>query len=120
MAFTDPQSVDPGTGAVSLPRTGTGPGTGEFTSADGTLTYSIRHQRGKRISSSLLVRQSKLVTDPLRPAEYQPVYAAITISVNKPLQGFTNTELLSFMNGIIANLAASTDTNKKKLLGLEN
>jgi len=120
MAFADPQSVDPGAGAVSLPRTGTGPGTGEFTSADGTLVLSIRHNRGKRIASSAQVRLSKLVSDPLRPADYKPVEAFITISVNKPLQGFTSTELLTFLNGFIANMAAGTDLNKKKLLGLEN
>jgi len=120
MAFADPQSVDPGSGAVSLPRTSTGPGTGEFTSADGTLVYSIRHNRGKRISSSVRVSLSKLVSDPLRPADYKPVNASVTITVNKPLQGFSAAELLSFVNGIVANLAAGTDANKKKLLGLEN
>ena len=120
MAFADPQSVDPGTGAVSLPRTATGPGTGEFTSADGTLIYSVRHNRGSRIGSSVQIRLSKLVTDPLRPADYKPVYATVTVAVNKPLQGFTAAELLSLVNGFIANLAAGTDANKKKLLGLEN
>nr|QDH89012.1 MAG: hypothetical protein H4Bulk47234_000002 [Leviviridae sp.] len=120
MAFADPQSINPGSGAVSLPRTGTGPGTGEFSSADGTLLMSIRHNRGKRISSSVQVRLSKLVSDPLRPADYKPVEAFVTLAVNKPLQGFTATELLTFWNGIIANMAATTDTNTKKLLGLEN
>jgi hypothetical protein len=118
MAFADPQSVDPGTGAVSLPRTGTG--SGEFTSADTTLKLSIRHNIGKRISSSAQIRQSKLVSDPLRPADYKPVEAFITISINKPLQGFTAAELLSLLNGFIANMAAGTDANKKKLLGLES
>jgi hypothetical protein len=118
MAFADPQSVDPGTGAVSIPRTGLN--AGEFISADGTLMLSIRHNKGKRIASSIQIRQSKLVSDPLRPADYLPVYAALTLSVNKPLQGFTAAELLSLLNGFIANLAAGTDANKKKLLGLEN
>jgi len=120
MAFADPQSINPGAGAVSLPRTGTGPGTGEFSSADGTLLMSVRHNRGKRISSSVQVRLSKLVSDPLRPADYKPVEAFVTFSVNKPLQGFTAAELLTFWNGIVANMAAGTDANTKKLLGLEN
>jgi hypothetical protein len=120
MAFSDPQSIDPGTGAVSLPRIpASSPGTGEFLNADGTLLMSVRHNRGKRISSSVQVRLSKLVSDPLRPADYKPVDASVTIAVNKPLQGFTAAELLSLLNGTIANLAASTDANKKKLLGLE-
>jgi len=80
---------------------------------------SVRHSRGKRIVSSVQVRLDKLVSDPLRPADYKPVSASVTISVNKPLQGYTAAELLSLINGFIANMAAGTDANKKKLLGLE-
>jgi len=118
--FTDPQSIDPGTGAVSLPRIPSDkPGTGEFLSADGTLLMSVRHTRGKRTSSSVQVRLNKLVTDPLRPADYKPVEAFVTLAVSKPLQGFTAAELLTLVNGLLANMAAGTDANKKKLLGLE-
>jgi len=120
MAFADPQSIDIGAGAVSLPRTGTGPGTGEFTSADGTIVMSIRHNRGKWIGSSVQIRSSKLVSDPLRPADYKPVEMATTLAVNKPLQGFTAAEQLSTVKGMLAMMAATSDTDLKKLLGLEN
>jgi hypothetical protein len=120
MAFADPQTITLNAVAIPLPRTGTGPGTGEFTSADGNVVMSVRHNRGKRISSSVQFKQKKLVSDPLRPADYKPVEATMTIAFNKPLQGFTSTELLDLLNGAITQLSASTDANKKKLLGLEN
>jgi hypothetical protein len=120
MAFADPQSTTLNAVAISLPRTGTGPGTGEFTSADGNVLMTVRHNRGKRISSSIQLRQSKIVTDPLRPADYKPVFASVTLTVNKPLQGFSAVETLDLVNSLLANLAAGTDANKKKLLGLEN
>jgi hypothetical protein len=118
MAFADPQSTTLNAVAIPLPRTGLAAGT--YTSADGNVQLSIRHNDGKRISSSIQLRQSKIVTDPLRPADYKPVYASVTLAVNKPLQGFSQVEMLDLINSLLANLAAGTDANKKKLLGLEN
>lgn len=117
MAFADPQSATLNAVAISLPRIGSGVGT--YSSADGAVILSVRHQSGNRITSSIQLRQSKLVSDPLRPADYKPVNAFVTLTVNRPIQGFSQVELLDLVNSLIANLAAGTDANKKKLLGQE-
>jgi len=120
MAFSDPQSVDIGAGAVSLPRTGSGIGTGSFTSADGTLSMLVRNSYGKTYRRNVSIIIKKYASDPTNPALNKPVQATVNITVDQPIQGFTAAELKTAVTGIFANLTASTNANLIKLLGGEN
>jgi hypothetical protein len=117
MAFADPQSVTLNAVAISLPKTGLG--SGEYQANDGTVKMTIRPQQGKRLNTSVQIKQSKLVSDPNRPADNIPVSGAVTLAANFPIQGFSAAEKLDLVKGMLANLTASSDTNLKKLLGLE-
>lgn len=120
MAFADPQSVNPGSGAVSLPRTGLGATAGSFKSNDGTLTFDVANQYGKRIRRSASVRLSKYASDPTVSGNSTLVSAGVRLSVDQPIQGFTVAELTTLVTGLITNLTASSNANVVKLLGGEN
>lgn len=120
MAFADPQSVNPGSGAVSLPRTGQGANSGSFKSNDGTLSMDIAHTYGKRIRRSASVAIKKYASDPTVSGNSTLVSATARIIIDQPIQGFTVTELTTLLTGLITNLTASTNANAIKLLGGEN
>jgi len=118
MALSDPQSVTINAVAVSLPRTAESP-FGEYLFADGTKSMQIKHARGNRLVSTVSLRVAKIAADPYTPTVNKPVYATISITFNRPIQGFTNVELLDFFKALEANLVATTYQNTSKILGLE-
>lgn len=119
MAFSDPQSVTIGGTTTSLPRTSSSP-FGEFLSADGAISMQVKHTRGNRVVSTASIKVNKVAADPYVSGVNRPVNAVVNISINHPVQGFSATELLDIYKGLAANLAATTDANAKKLLGLES
>jgi hypothetical protein len=80
----------------------------------------VKHTRGTRVVSTVSIKVNKTAADPYVTGVNRPVNAVVNISVNHPVQGFSSTELLDIYKGLAANLAASTDANAKKLLGLES
>lgn len=119
MALADPQSVTLGT-AVSLPRTLTDKQSAEYTSADGTAALTISHQvvRGRR-RSLIKVGRKKVTTDPLTDVKSE-IGAVINISIDRPVVGFTEAELLELCTGSFGWGSASTNANFKKILGMES
>lgn len=120
MAFSDPQSINPGSGAVSLPRTGSGLDTGKFTSSDGLLNFRVSHQFGKRTRRTARLDVSKIVTDPLNPSQNRPVSGSVYVVVDVPPQGFTADEQVKLLAGLSSWLTASTNANAIKLAGGES
>ena len=117
--FADPQSVPfPTLGTKSLVKVNSDPN-GEYLSDDSTVSLLVRHNRGNRVTSTASVKVSKIAADPYVTGVSRPVNAVVSVTVNHPVQGFTAAELLDIYKGLVANLAASTDTNIKKLIGLE-
>lgn len=121
MALNDPQSVTVSGVAVSLPRTGSGLGTGTFGSSDGAYGMDVRNSYGKtRIRRTIGVQNKKFAADPLRPTDNKPVNATIRLVVDAPLQGYTSAELTAIVVGFLTNLTAGTNANITKLLGGES
>lgn len=117
--FADPQSVTVGGVTSSLPRTGSGIGYGTFSSNDGTVSMDVRQNLGKRFRRTVSITSKKYSADPLRPSENVPVTATVRIIVDAPVQGFSAADLEALYVGFVANLAAGTNANVKKLLGGE-
>lgn len=117
--FNDPQSVTVSAVAQSLARTGSGIGFGTFSTNDGNYGMEVRQSLGKRFRRTVSITSKKYSADPLRPAENVPVSATIRIIVDAPVQGFSAADLEALYVGFVANLAASSNTNLKKLLGGE-
>lgn len=119
MAYADPQSITVTGAASSLPRTGSGIATGNFTSADGTVKLTVSHAYGKRTRRQLRVDLKKIAADPIT-AQNAYFGASAYIVVDAPPVGFTNAELVTLIVGLADYLKASTNAAATKLVGGES
>lgn len=120
MAFSDPQSVDIGAGAVSLPRVSTNGFSSVYTSADGNLAMTLSHQYRSRTRRVARLDVKKTAADPLFPAQNAPYSMSLYIVADVPSVGFTPTEVKNIELGLTTNLHASTNANLIKWTQGEN
>lgn len=119
MAYADPQSVTINAVPVSLPRTGSGRGSGDFASADGTVTLSVSHTYGKRTRRLIRLSQSKVSVDALIPSQNVRSSMSVYMVVDVPVNGFTVTEAKYLVDAFTAYLSASSGAKVTQLLGGE-
>lgn len=124
MSFADPQSVNPGGGAVSLPRISTGTNTATYQSADGLLIFTpaITYAKNSRVRRVARVDHSKLAADPLTPALNRLFSTSVYLVIDSPAQGvgYSATDVLNVATGLLGNLTATSNTNLIKLIAGEN
>lgn len=120
MSFTDPVSLNPGGGAVSLPRTSVRDGGSIYSSADGTLKLTAQHAYGRRIRRVLRVDLSKISADPIIPSQNARKSMSHYMVFDVPTEGFTIAEQVSLYQGFLAVYNASTNAMITKLLGGES
>lgn len=120
MSFADPQSITINAVAVSLPRISSGVNSGTFSAADGLTSLSVSHAYGKRTRRVIRVGVSKVSPDPLLPAQNVKLSSSVSLVVDAPVAGYTNTELKQVIDGFIAALSASSGAKITQLLGGEN
>jgi hypothetical protein len=119
MAFSDPQSVTIGT-AQSLPRTGSSDNAGTFRKDDQSVTLTVTHAYGKRGRSVARVDHKKIAADPLQPATNVPYSASVYLVLDKPITGYSPTELLQLVTGLTTWLTASSNAAAAKFIGGES
>jgi hypothetical protein len=117
MALSDPQSLDIGAGAVSLPRVSTLGNSSTYQAGDGLLKLALSHQYGKRTRRVIRVDASKLAADPFIPAQNSIVSMSCYMVFDLPVSGYTPTEALGVFNGLSALQNASSDAVTVALLG---
>jgi len=120
MALADPQSIKINGVTTSLPRVSTGNYTSKYQSADGLLDLSLATQLGKRKRQVARVDQSKITSDPFIPANNIEVGTSVSLVVDRPLVGFTNTEEALLVSGFIELLTKETSLMVTKLLAGES
>lgn len=120
MSFSDPLSIDVGSGAVSLPRVSTGNFQSTYTSADGNVSVTISHRYAKRTRRVARVDLRKTAPDPLFPAQNTPYTMSFYVVLDVPPVGYTATEAKSAAAGLMTLLTASTNANLIKLTQGEN
>jgi hypothetical protein len=118
--FTDPQSVTINAVAISLPRTSAGVATGAFQSADGYVRESVAHAYGKRTRRTWRIQHSKVVPDPLVPAQNTPYSMTFYVVADVPTVGYSVAEQKQVIDGFIAQLNASSGALITKFLGGES
>lgn len=120
MAFADPQSVNLGAGAVSLPSVvGGGPNSQTYQSADATLRLLVSQAVGRdSISSMLRLDQTKIAADPISTVN-KSLLGSFWVVGKFPLWGFSEAEKIALYTGLTGQLEASTNAVLKKLLALE-
>lgn len=121
MAFADPQSIKvDGTNTVSLPRVNTGDYQSEYLSEDGTIRLKIQTVNGRRKRQQIRVDLTKITTDPFDTTQNIEISSSIYLQIDRPLSGFTNTDMLKAIEGLVAFLSASTYSAVKKALASES
>lgn len=118
--LADPQSVTIDGVASSLPRTGSSTDAGVFTSADGNLTLTISHVRGKRNRRTIRLDHRKVAADPLNTAQNLQYSMSLYMVLNVPSVGYSPDEVKDVLDGFLANLQASSGANEVKFIGGES
>jgi len=120
MALADPQSVVISGTTHSLPRVGMNGTASTYRNADGTVTEVISHAYGRRNRRSARINFSKVAPDPLFPAQNVPHSMSAYIVVDIPKVGFTIAEQKAVVDGLIAQLNATSGALLTKILGGES
>lgn len=120
MSYADPQSADIGAGAVSLPRTSAGVGSGEFTSADGTIKLAISHSTTKRNRSVIKLTVYTVSADPLIPSVNVRTTHTVYLVSDAPVNGVTAAQQINNIKALLNLLSASTFAAVTKFVGKEN
>lgn len=116
--LADPQTVTVNAVPISLPRVSEGPGGGpaDYNSADGinnlrtTQTTSVKQKR-----HAVSFRTAKIAADPISGLNSR-VFSTITVSVARPVDGFTVTEIKDQLVGLATWLTASSAANALKVI----
>lgn len=120
MAFTDPQSITIDGSTISLPRQLDKSGIGKFISADGSYTIEVAPKTGSTKVRTLRLRNTKVTADPLVTTTNVRVTDLISLTIVRPLDGYTDAEIEKQLTGLITWLTASTNANLKKFVAGEN
>lgn len=120
--LTDPQSVDPGTGAVSLPRVAVGNMSATYANQDQTLVLAILHQVTKsgRVRHQVDLVQTKVVTDPVSSTN-DSEDCTIRVIIDRPPYGWSEANISSLMAGLKTWFTTTAGTGiTAKLYGKES
>jgi hypothetical protein len=121
MAFADPQKVKIGAKESTLPRVSSGNFTSLYQSEDGLVKLSAATtSNGKRKRQVFRLDQNKITTDPFDTTQNVELGASVYLVADRPLAGFTNTEMLEMVTALTELGAASTNTVYKKFLASES
>jgi len=120
MSFTDPLSITIAASTMSLPKTGTGEHSSEYTTGDGLVVVSASHDVGKRQRHVLRIDTSKLAPDAFRPAENEVVSMSHYVVFDMPVNGYSDAEALDVYKGFQSLYSSSSHAMIAKLLGGES
>lgn len=120
--FTEPLSIDPGAGAVSLPRVGVGNLSAKYSNADDTLSLEVTHQITKagRVRHQVDLVQRKVVTDPVSSTN-DSEDCTVRVLIDRPPYGWTEANISSLVAGLKTWLSTTAVTGTvAKLYGKES
>lgn len=116
MAFADPQSVTVNAVAQSLPRVGLGPSSGIFQKDDQSYKLEIFHDKKKRTRHIAKLSFRKIAADVYTASNNIEYTGSVTLTLDGPNVGYTNTDLLNIVNGFVGWL---TPANVTKVIAFE-
>jgi hypothetical protein len=117
--FAD-QSVTIAGSAVALPRVSSEKNSGTFKSNDGLVTETVSHTYGRRNRRMFRLDHSKVAPDPLISSTNIVHSMGVYLVVDTPLTGYTVAQQKEVIDGLIAQLNASSGALITKFLGGEN
>lgn len=116
--FADPQSVTINTVAIPLPLIARNGRSGVYSTSDGSLTLTISHANAKRTRSVVRIDRKKVGADALNPSTNKQYVFSTYIVIDKPFTGFTETEMLNDVVGLLD--LAKTSGFVSKVLGQQS
>lgn len=120
MALSDPQSITISGVTLSLPRISAAPNKGVYASNDGKVTETVSHQYGKRNRHLFRVDTAKVASDPFQSGVNSKYAMSAYLVVDAPTVGYTVDEQKAIVDGLIAQLSASSGSLITRILGGEN
>lgn len=117
--FSEPQSVTISGSAKSLNRLNSTQDGSEFGTADRAHRMSIRHAYGRRTRHTLRFIVDTLDVNPLISGQNVRNSMTVMLSVDTP-PGYDTATAKAAVDGLLANLAASTGANVGKLVNGES
>ena len=122
MALADPQSLVVDSSTYTLGRAINGSDAGRFVAADGSYAIDVlpRVSKRGRTLRQVSVRNTKITADPLVSSTNVRVNDTVRLLIDRPLNGYSDDEVLKQVKGFIAWLSASSDANLKKIIAGEN
>lgn len=120
MALSDPLSITIDAVPYTLPRISAAPNKGVYASNDGKVTETASHQYGKRNRHLFRVDTAKVAADPFQSSVNAKYAMSAYIVVDAPTVGYTVAEQKAVVDGLIAQLSASSGALITKILGGEN
>lgn len=120
MAFNDPQSILIDAVAVPLGRVFTKNATGQFIAADGSYTLEILPSNGKTKVRTVRLRNSKVTSDPLVASTNVRVQDLISLTVVRPLDGYSDSEMVKQVASLLTWFTANANANLIRFIAGEN
>lgn len=117
--FSEPQTVTISGSAKTLNRTGTSNDAATYATADRAHVLSIQHTYGKRTRHSIRLRVDTLDANPLISGQNVRQSASYVLTADLPA-GYDTATAKAAVDGLLANLSASTGANITKLVGGES
>lgn len=122
--FADPSSATLGVvlapsggTAKSMPRIRTDGYSSEYLSSDGLYGLKVTHSRGSRLRSEVRIDSYTTYTDPTTGLA-KNVSASAYVVLNRPIAGFTNTQLKDILFAVCG--FSGVTANADKILALES
>lgn len=122
MAFADPQSITIDGSTFACARVFSPSTMGTFVSSDTSQRISVGPQpmsNGRTRRSAALVN-TKITADPLVATTNVRVSDTIRLVIDRPVNGYSDAEVVKQVTGFIAWLTASSNANLIKLVAGEN
>lgn len=117
MALADPQSITVSGTAKTLARTGASLNEGIFSTADGEIVMTVRHDSSRRTRHIVKVQKTLIVADPLFPTQNQSVSYSAAVTLDHPKNGVVAADIIALGNALVA---WATSGNLTKVVGGEN
>lgn len=118
--LADPQTVTINAVAQTLPAIARGVNNSSYQKDDGSVKLSVSHQYGKRTRRTVRLDYSKIVADPLVPAQNQKVSMSTYLVIDQPITGLTIAEIKQVVDGLTAYLTASSGAKVTSVVGGES
>lgn len=120
MALSDPLVAKISGVDASHNRVDTGGGRSVYRLADGTATITVSHSSGKRNRTAIRIDREKLAADPFVPAVNQSVSMSVTLVVDSPKAGYSNSERGDAIDTLVDLITRGSGANRTKIIGGES